>query len=359
MANTNMQNITKEQQEYLTGNLWKVVLKIMVPTIIMMLFFGIYSFSDTIIAINFADDSYADGDHNISGVDQVRMFMGAISPVNMLMMGVIFMAATGVATRVAVNQGAGKDGKALDTLKVGVTISMVASLVLIPVLILASKPWIASTIEQEANKDWVADNAFEYVWPLIVGLPFQLFAQQMTALFRNEGRNKEMMLAMIVPIFLNISDLTFILMGPAGMNIMGGAWATTISNFVSAMMFVVFIIIYKGDTILTIPNMFGIKLKYIFLVGIFLVGIGAFFGNFGMSLTTTLESRVVQSVSDHAYNADVINSWGGATEVPNPSSGLMISSKDVASMQMYIQLQTSDANLYAMFPISILNGRCS
>ena len=45
--------LTKQQDEFLNGNLWKVIIKMMIPTMVMMLFFGIYSFSDTIISIHF------------------------------------------------------------------------------------------------------------------------------------------------------------------------------------------------------------------------------------------------------------------------------------------------------------------
>lgn len=110
---------------------------------IIMLVNGAYMFSDSLLSINFAADSYegvAASHPGLEAGDFVRLFMNGGSPINMVMVAFSIMFAMGIATRTAINLGAKRHDRALNTIKTGMTVGMVISMVMIPVLIFAAKP---------------------------------------------------------------------------------------------------------------------------------------------------------------------------------------------------------------------------
>lgn len=293
----------KEKFHHLYNDMpiWKSLLIMAFPSMIIMLVNGAYMFSDSLLSINFAADSYegvAKTHPGLEAGDFVRLFMNGGSPINMVMIAFSIMFAMGIATRVAINLGAKRHDRALNTIKTGMTVGMMISVVLIPVLIFSAKPWIASQYSSTVS-GVVADNSFDYIWIIIASFPLVMFNNIISSLFRTEARNKEMMVAMIAPIFINLF-MDWVLMGPAGMGVEGGAWATFISTAITTLILIVFIY-RKKESMIVFKNMFTLRIQAVLLFGIFLVGITPFLRNMAQSITQTVNMNVITSVSSHVY----------------------------------------------------------
>lgn len=116
-----------------------------------MLIMGAYMFADSVIAVHFAEDNYHGAASQINSMlptgavpieahDLVRMFMSGAAPLTALMTAVTLLFSIGVATRVSINLGKGDIKRAKDTLRTGMMMSALLSVVLIPVLYFSAIP---------------------------------------------------------------------------------------------------------------------------------------------------------------------------------------------------------------------------
>jgi Na+-driven multidrug efflux pump len=114
----------------------------MVPTAILMLFVGLFIFSDSIIAINFAGDAYHSESmrYNVSEGSLVRFFVSSTGPINTVAFAFTLLFAVGIAARFQVNRGRGDMNRAIQTQKSGTSFAMIISVILIPILLVATKP---------------------------------------------------------------------------------------------------------------------------------------------------------------------------------------------------------------------------
>ncbi len=281
---------------------WKSVLKMAIPGMIQMLVMGGYMFADSVIAVHQAADSYTNiTDPSLVGYaphDLVRMFMAGAAPITALMGAFTMLFSIGVATRVSINLGRGDVDRAKRTLRTGLSVSMIVSFSLIPILYFSAIPWMESQYPA-AQAHVMAKHAFEFAWIMIIALPIQSFGQTVSGLFRIEGRNKEMLVVSLVPTAVNLI-LDYVFMGPAGLGIEGAAWATMIASGTASILAAVFVITMKSD-IITFRNMYG-KFKLLPIIGIVLVGVAPFFRQFAQSTTQTAEAAIIANVSEHIYH---------------------------------------------------------
>lgn len=277
--------------------IWKSLLKMSIPSVIMMLVVGGYMFTDSILSAQFAGDSY-EGiaktmGHGITGKDLTRMFMNAFQPVNSLLIAFSMLFAVGVTTRVSINLGAKNPERAKATMKTGMMISMAVSLLLIPILLLTSKQWMSGQYDG-ALAPIAGEKGFDYGWIIIASAPMMFFNQLVSSLLRTEARNKQMLIAMVAPIFINLF-FDWVFMDPCGMGIEGGAWATFIGTAVTTLILIFFIMKDRSHSMLTFKNMFG-KFTWLPLFGVILVGVAPFFRNMAQSITGTVEMHVMSDV---------------------------------------------------------------
>ncbi len=281
---------------------WKGLLQMSMPAMIMMLIFGGYMFADNLLAVQLAPSHYGHGDGNT-----VRMYMSAFNPINALITAFALMIGMGISTRVSINLGAKRGQRAINTLKTGSMVGMAMSIVLVPVLLLIAKPWMASQYPSTIAKH-ISDVGFQYGWIIIMGLPLTIFNQIISGVFRTEGRNAEMLFPMLASVIINLF-FDWVFMGPAHMGIEGGAWATFISMVFTTIVY--FILIFRNrKSIVQFKNLFGLKFKVISIIGIILVGITPFLRNFAQSITQTVEMNVIKDVSHHVYKASALKELG-------------------------------------------------
>lgn len=280
----------------------KALMKMAVPGIIMMLIFGMYTFADNILSINFAHDNYKEYAAGMMNSESlVRLFMAGLTPVTTFMFAISMLFGLGLATRFSINIGAKREERALSTLKTTMQVGIGIGILLIPVLMFTAKPWVSSQYSSDPRMaELIADKSFDYLWIIIIAFPMVMFNQMCSSVFRSEGKNRIVLLANIVPIFLNIL-FDWVLMGPGGMGIEGGAWATFISYVLTSAIFIT-AIIKKVSSRIIFRNMFGKKgFHWIVLIGVCLVGIAPFLRNMAQSITQTVEMRVIQDVSMDVY----------------------------------------------------------
>ncbi len=96
--------------------------------------------------------------------------------------------------------------------------------------------------------------AYGYVfWTVIIGGPFNILASVLANLFRAESRSAVASIGLSLGGILNvILDPFFVLPGFLGMNTAGAGLATAISNVVSVLFFVAFIVFGKRESVLTL-----------------------------------------------------------------------------------------------------------
>ncbi|MCC3161162.1 MAG: polysaccharide biosynthesis C-terminal domain-containing protein, partial [Mollicutes bacterium PWAP] len=295
----------KTKSLFLKNPVWKSILIMSIPAMIMMLAFGMYTFVDNILAINYADDSYKTltiGTTSWSGKDQVRFIMGSVGPITTFQFSVVMLFGVGVGARYSINLGAGNIEKAEKTAKSGMISGLIVSVLLIPVLVFASKAWIGSQFEgSEQMKDFIEENTYKYVFVIIFALPFMMYNQITSSLMRSEGRNFEILLTVIIPLFINLG-LDVVFMSSANMGVEGGAWATFISYFITSFMLTIFIFLKQEMSTLTFRMLFNPRgFAFVFVIAIVIVGVAPFLRNMAQSITQTIEMQQIGKVSKAIY----------------------------------------------------------
>lgn len=295
--------------------IWKSLLIMATPAMILMFVFGLYTFADNVLSINFANDSYekyaatpaAKATGYTSG-DFVRLFMTGVTPITTFIFSVTMLFGVGLSARFSINIGAKRDKRAIQTMSTSIQVSLIVSALLAVLLIFVSKAWMRSQFDKNPIiADLVAKEGFKYVWIIIISFPLQMFNQQLTSILRAEARNKEVMVALILPIMINLL-LDWVFMGPMGMGIEGGAWATFISYVLTTLLILFYIYKSKSSRI-TFKNIFGTKnFKWVTLIGVFLLGASPFLRNMAQSITQTAELRTLQDVSTAVYGDNMMMS---------------------------------------------------
>ena len=277
---------------------WKSLLIMSLPAVIISLVTGAYLFSDTILSVNLASEEYSNNilSNTISGKDQVRLFMNGYGPINALMLAFTLLFGLGTATRTSINLGAKNKDRAINSMRTGFTTGMALSIIMVPILFFSAKPWIGAQFD---NNKTIVNESFNYAWIIIVSFPMMMFNQIIPALFRTEGRNKETMIAMMLPIGINLL-MDWVMMGPASMGVEGGAWATFISTAITTTLLLIFMM--KKNHLVTLKNIFHFKgIKLISIIGIMLVGIAPFIRNVAQSITSTVQMTAMSDVSNALY----------------------------------------------------------
>lgn len=302
--------ILSKNKLFVDTPIWKSLLIMLLPNIIVVFLIGAYTFVDNLFSIAFANDSY-DGSK-----DSVRLYMASVTPITTFLIATTFLFSIGISTRFSINLGANREERAIKTIRTGNQIALLTSIVLIPILIFSAKPWIASQYDgNPVIAKSVSENGFEYIWILILAFPILIFNQILFALMRSEGRNKHVLIAMILPIFINLL-LDWVFMEPVNLGIEGGAYATLISYAITTIILVFYILTFKNSHI-KFSNLFGFKgFQIITIFGVLLVGVSPFMRNMSQSIVQTVDFNMMQEVSLHNYGSPTIMSLAMSAVFP-------------------------------------------
>lgn len=285
---------SKERQEwiFLKMNPWRAVLKMAIPNIIMMLVVSSYLFFDQVLSINLAGDKYG-----AAGGTAVRLAFSFAGPIAALTQAFGLLFAMGTAARVSVFLGRGDQSGARRVFGNGGVFGLALILLMSVVLTFVGKSWIAS--QSGGHSPVLEAAAWKYIIIIIWSAPFTFLTNLLAASFRAESKNLPSLIAMTLPMFLNLF-LDWLFMGPVGMGVEGGAWATFIATGVGLLFILGFWILDK-DTI-TKHIFKDFKFKWVLIFAILLMGVAPFMRNFAQSLTGSLENTVLRTLPDGLIN---------------------------------------------------------
>ncbi len=293
----------------------KLVLKMSLPAIMIMSIIGLYSFSDAILAINFAPDSIQPAIESMGvpaaevqkcSIGAIRQIMAYSQPVFNLLLAITLMLTVGVSTRVSINLGRGDKERAINTIKTGMFFGMFLMFLTIPLFIFTAKTWVGFQLNDTTNNmqfsQMIIDKTFTYIWILSIANPIYFFCNLVSSLFRVEGRMREAGISMLIPVMLNLF-MDWLFMGPCKMGVEGAALATALADVFTLIIILYFLHKTKTNTIITFKNMFG-KFNWTSIIGIILVGISPFFRNFAQSINGSFQQHEIQAVNQVIYPHD-------------------------------------------------------
>lgn len=205
-------------------------IKICAATVFGNLLQQFYNLADTAIA------GHVLGDHALAQI-------GAVSALYGLITNFAFGMNNGLALSLSRSFGAGDEQKMKHVSCWMVTISMSVSIVLMSIFLLCKEPLL---ILLQVPEETMA-GAMEYLTIILIGIPFTMAYNMEAAMLQAVGNSMTPLLFLLFSSVLNIS-LDYAFMAPLAMGIGGAAFATVLSQGVSA--FLAFILIWRNYPLL-------------------------------------------------------------------------------------------------------------
>lgn len=218
----NMQNInTKDMTQ---GSPMKLILGFAVPMLLGLLFQQFYSMVDTIIVGRWL------------GIDSLAA-VGSTGSINFMIIGFCMGACSGFAIPVAQKFGAG-DYKALRKYFAN---SIWLSAIFSAVMTIAVCVFCMDILELMNTPENIIDEAYIYIFIIFAGIPTTYLYNLLSGVIRSLGDSKTPVYFLIFSALLNII-LDIVSIKVLGMGVEGPALATVISQFISGILCIVFIV---------------------------------------------------------------------------------------------------------------------
>ncbi len=215
---------TKKVRDLTNGSPMKLILGFMLPLLLGMLFQQLYNMADTIIVGQFL------GIEALAGV-------GSTGSINFLVIGFVLGLSTGFAIPVAQQFGS-KDYDALKKYVANTIWTAVFFAAVLTAVTCAACSWILHTMNTPDN---VFSEAYNYIFVIFLGIPATFLYNILSGFIRSLGDSKTPLVFLVISSILNvILDIFMILVLKLGVS--GAAWATVISQLVSGIMSLVYII---------------------------------------------------------------------------------------------------------------------
>ncbi|MCP1102243.1 putative MATE family efflux protein [Aequitasia blattaphilus] len=213
--------MTKEMTK---GSPAKLIIAFTIPLLIGNIFQQFYSMADTLIV------------GRTIGVNALAA-VGSTGSISFLILGFVFGVTTGLSIIVAQRFGAGDMAGLRRSVATGIWISLIMTAILTAVSVIFAR----QILELMNTPPEIIEDAYDYIiiifWGTIANMIFNLFSNIIRAL----GDSKMPLVFLIVACVLNIIlDFVFIL----GLNsgVAGAAWATVISQMVSGLLCIFYIV---------------------------------------------------------------------------------------------------------------------
>ena len=206
------------------GNPMKIIIRFCLPLMLGNLFQQFYNMADTIIVGKFV------GKMALSAV-------GSVGPLNFLVIGSILGLCTGFAIPIAQSFGA-QDFKRLRKITANIIYASIAMAVLLTILVVVfTKPLLRILNTPED----IFQDAYNYIVIIFLGIGATMLYNIVSSIIRSLGDSKTPLYFLIFSSFLNIGlDLLLIIVFKMGVS--GAALATVISQLVSGILCLVFVI---------------------------------------------------------------------------------------------------------------------
>ena len=226
-----------------TGNPVKLILLFSIPLLIGNIFKQFYSMVDTIIVGRFV------------GVEALAA-VGTTSSMVFLVNGFVMGLTSGFAVLISQKYGAKDEAGVKKAVASSITLSIIATIIVTFISVISAKPLLA-LMNTPSN---IMKDASTYIIILYAGNVAIIFYNMMAAILRALGDSKTPLYFLIVSSVLNII-LDLVLIINFKMGVAGAAYATVISQGVSALLCVIYT--YKKYKILRLKKEdFKVKKKY-------------------------------------------------------------------------------------------------
>lgn len=226
-----------------TGNPVKLILLFSIPLLIGNIFQQFYSMVDTIIVGRFV------------GVEALAA-VGTTSSMVFLVNGFVMGLTSGFAVLISQKYGAKDEAGVKKAVASSITLSIIATIIVTFISVISAKPLLA-LMNTPSN---IMKDASTYIIILYAGNVAIIFYNMMAAILRALGDSKTPLYFLIVSSVLNII-LDLVLIINFKMGVAGAAYATVISQGVSALLCVIYT--YKKYKILKLKKEdFKVKKKY-------------------------------------------------------------------------------------------------
>lgn len=226
-----------------TGNPVKLILLFSIPLLIGNIFQQFYSMVDTIIVGRFV------------GVEALAA-VGTTSSMVFLVNGFVMGLTSGFAVLISQKYGAKDEAGVKKAVASSITLSIIATIIVTFISVISAKP-LLTLMNTPSN---IMKDASAYIIILYAGNVAIIFYNMMAAILRALGDSKTPLYFLIVSSVLNII-LDLVLIINFKMGVAGAAYATVISQGVSALLCVIYT--YKKYKILRLKKEdFKVKKKY-------------------------------------------------------------------------------------------------
>ena len=226
-----------------TGNPVKLILLFSIPLLIGNIFQQFYSMVDTVIVGRFV------------GVEALAA-VGTTSSMVFLVNGFVMGLTSGFAVLISQKYGAKDEAGVKKAVASSITLSIIATIIVTFISVISAKPLLA-LMNTPSN---IMKDASTYIIILYAGNVAIIFYNMMAAILRALGDSKTPLYFLIVSSVLNII-LDLVLIINFKMGVAGAAYATVISQGVSALLCVIYT--YKKYKILRLKKEdFKVKKRY-------------------------------------------------------------------------------------------------
>lgn len=200
------------------GNPTKLILLFALPLFASNLFQQFYNLADTAIV------GHILGDQALSAV-------GAVSSIYALMTSICFGMTNGFSILISKYFGAKDEKRQKQAMAGTVLLSMVVAVVMTIVCCLLLKPFMAALHTPEE----IFQDAYTYIVIIVGAMVVMVFYNMLASILRAVGNSRTPLLFLVISSFLNIV-LDFLFIGVCSFGIAGAAWATVLSQLVSGIL---------------------------------------------------------------------------------------------------------------------------
>lgn len=312
-------NKLKRQAIFSTAKPWKAIFVMVTPPLIAVIIFSTYQIFDKWIATQWGGQSIIDRYSESLGI--IISPQQALKIINIattyaavpssMMVAFALMVATGTGIKFSIAYGQDKRKEMSQYLGNGFLLSFLFSIVLMIIMYFGCQ----SIIEFQAGSDPGSDpiikaiiikEAVRFSQILILATPLLFFAYFLVSLLRSEGMMLWTILINVAACLVNISlDFIFVIPGKLGME--GTAYATIIA-WVSINLFSMAIIWYSADNLRF--KMGDLKLKWVIVGGILLIGATSLLQNIAQSILAMVTTKILNALAPPDYHG------GGDTGIP-------------------------------------------
>ncbi len=271
------------------GNITRHILSFALPLLIGNLFQQLYNMVDTWVVGNYVSN-------------EAFSAVGTVGPITNMLIGFFTGLASGAGVVISQYYGAGRTQEVRKTVHTSITMTLILSVVFTGLGIFMV-PYVLDMINMPSE---VIPEATTYLSIYFAGISGLMIYNMGAGILRAVGDSKRPFYFLVICAILNtVLDLVFVL--TFRMGVAGVAWATILSQFVSAILVV--LTLYRSDECIQV-RLRELKLHMQILKKIILVGIPA-----ALQMALTAFSNIfVQSYINH-FGADCMSGWTAYNKV--------------------------------------------